>query len=215
MTEEQKQKMEKDIAHFAVTNYRNKRNKFGIKLDDRRKHMYIIGKTGMGKTTLLENLIIGDIIAGKGLCFIDPHGDSAEKILDYIPTHRINDVVYFNPADNEFPVAFNILEAVDEDKKHLVASGMMAVFKKIWPDVWSGRMEYILNNTLLALLDYPGSTMLGINRMMANKAFRKKIYTKITDPVVKAFWLDEFDTWDDRYRKEAVAAIQNKVGQFL
>jgi len=132
-----------------------------------------------------------------------------------IPPNRINDVVYFNPSDMEFPIAFNILEAVDEDKKNLVASGMMGVFKKIWPDVWSPRMEYILNNTILALLDYPGSTMLGVNRMMSDKDFRKRVYPKVKDPVVKSFWINEFDQWEDRFRKEAVAAIQNKVGQFL
>jgi CxxC-x17-CxxC domain-containing protein len=149
------------------------------------------------------------------VAYIDPHGDTAEKLIKAIPAHRINDVVYFNPADTEYPIAFNILEAVSEDKKHLVASGMMGVFKKIWPDVWSARMEYILSNALLALLDYPGSTMMGVNRMMSDKKYRQRVYEKIKDPVVKGFWIDEFETWEDRFRKEAVAAIQNKVGQFL
>ncbi|MDQ1284515.1 MAG: hypothetical protein QG620_863 [Patescibacteria group bacterium] len=188
---------------------------FGIKKDDRRRHMYVIGKTGMGKSNMLENMAIQDIRAGYGVCFVDPHGEGAEKLLRSVPANRVNDVVYFNPADKEFPVAFNILESVDEDKKNLVASGMMGVFKKIWPDVWSPRMEYILNNTILALLDYPGSTMLGVNRMMSDKDFRKRIYPKIKDPVVKSFWINEFDQWEDKFRKEAVAAIQNKVGQFL
>ena len=177
--------------------------------------MYVIGKTGMGKTNLLENMAIQDIRDGEGVCVVDPHGEFAEKMLRAVPPERINDVVYFNPADKEFPVAFNILEAVDEDKKNLVASGMMGVFKKIWPDVWSPRMEYILNNTILALLDYPGSTMLGVNRMMFDKDYRKRVYPKIKDPVVKSFWINEFDKWEDKFRKEAVAAIQNKVGQFL
>jgi CxxC-x17-CxxC domain-containing protein len=177
--------------------------------------MYIIGKTGMGKSNLMENMAIQDIRNGKGVCVVDPHGEFAEKMLRAVPANRINDVVYFNPSDIEFPVAFNILEAVDEDKKNLVASGMMGVFKKIWPDVWSSRMEYILNNAILALLDYPGSTLLGVNRMMSDKDYRKRIYTKIKDPVVKAFWINEFDKWEDKFRKEAVAAIQNKVGQFL
>ena len=203
------------INFFAKTNFRNQERIFGIKEDDRRRHMYIIGKTGMGKSSLLENMAIQDIRNGKGLCVVDPHGEFAEKMLKAIPSNRINDVVYFNPSDIEFPVAFNILEAVDPDKKNLIASGMMGVFKKIWPDVWSSRMEYILNNAILALLDYPGSTLLGVNRMMSDANFRKRIYTKITDPVVKAFWINEFDKWDDKFRKEAVAAIQNKVGQFL
>lgn len=204
-----------EINFFAKTNFRNQERIFGIKEDDRRRHMYVIGKTGMGKSNLLENMAIQDIRAGKGVCVVDPHGEFAEKMMRAIPTERINDVVYFNPADQEFPLAFNILEAVDEDKKSLVASGMMGVFKKIWPDVWSARMEYILNNTILALLDYPGSTMLGVNRMMVDKNFRKRVYPKIKDLVVKSFWINEFDQWDDKFRKEAVAAIQNKVGQFL
>lgn len=175
----------------------------------------MIGKTGMGKTTLLENIVMQDIANGHGVAYIDPHGDTAEKLIKAIPAQRINDVVYFNPADTENPIAFNILESVDENKKHLVASGMMGVFKKIWPDVWSARMEYILSNAILALLDYPGSTMMGVNRMMSDKKFRQRIYEKIKDPIVKGFWLDEFEVWEDRFRKEAVAAIQNKVGQFL
>ena len=204
-----------DINFFAKTNFRNEERVFGIKRDDRRRHMYAIGKTGMGKSNMMENMAIQDIRNGEGVCYIDPHGEGAEKMLKAIPANRINDVVYFNPADTEFPVAFNILESVDEDKKNLVASGMMGVFKKIWPDVWSPRMEYILNNTILALLDYPGSTMMGVNRMMSDGAFRKRVYPKIKDPVVKSFWLNEFDKWEDKFRKEAVAAIQNKVGQFL
>lgn len=203
------------INYFAKTNFRNQERVFGIKEDDRRRHMYVIGKTGMGKSNLLENMAIQDIQNGEGVCVVDPHGEFAEKMLRAIPSDRINDVIYFNPADSEFPIAFNILEAVDEDKKNLVASGMMGVFKKIWPDVWSPRMEYILNNTILALLDYPGSTMLGVNRMMFDKDYRKRVYPKIKDPVVKSFWINEFDKWEDKFRKEAVAAIQNKVGQFL
>ncbi len=207
-----------DPAHITVfgeTNFRNHRRRFGIKLDDRRKHMYLIGKTGMGKSTTLENMIIDDIHKGYGVGFVDPHGDTAEKILDYIPSNRVNDIVYINPADADFPVAFNILENTDPRYKHLIASGLMGVFKKLWPDVWSARMEYILNNTLLALLDYPGSTMLGVNRMLADKAYRMKVVSKIQDPVVRAFWVDEFARYNDRYANEAIAPIQNKVGQFL
>ena len=203
------------INFFAKTNFRNQEVTFGIKEDDRRRHMYIIGKTGMGKSNMMENMAIQDIRNGEGVCYVDPHGEGAEKMLKAVPADRINDVIYFNPSDSEFPIAFNILESVDESKKNLVASGMMGVFKKIWPDVWSPRMEYILNNTILALLDYPGSTMLGVNRMMSDKEFRKRVYPKIKDPVVKSFWINEFDAWDDKFRKEAVAAIQNKVGQFL
>ena len=177
--------------------------------------MYVIGKTGMGKTTMMENMIIQDIMNGKGLAFVDPHGDSVEKILDYIPSSRVNDVVYFNPADQEFPIAFNILESVDPAYKHLVASGLMGVFTKIWANTWSARMEYILNNSILALLDSPGNTLLGIARMMVDKKYRKKIVDNIKDPMIKSFWVDEFANWNEKYRMEAIAPIQNKVGQFL
>lgn len=204
-----------EVIPFAETNYRGVRRKFGIKKDDRRRHMYLVGKTGMGKSTVMENMIIEDIRAGHGVGVIDPHGDLVEKILEFIPANRINDIVYVNPADMDWPIAFNVLESVDEKHKHLVASGLMGVFKKIWPDVWSARMEYIMNNTILALLDYPGSTMMGIQRMLSDKDYRKKVVDKITDPVVKMFWVEEFAKYNERFASEAIAPIQNKVGQFL
>ncbi len=204
-----------DITLFAKTNFRNREVPFGIRRDDRRRHMYVIGKTGMGKTTLIENMVVQDIMNGHGVAFVDPHGDSVEKILNYIPANRINDVIYLNPADVDFPIAFNPLEAVDPKHKHLVASGLMGVFTKIWAGVWSPRMEYILQNTILALLDSPGNTMLGVARMYVDKAYRKKIVDNIKDPVVKSFWVDEFANYQDKFRTEAVAPIQNKVGQFL
>lgn len=204
-----------EITLFGATNFRNQLRRFGIKTDDRRRHIYVIGKTGMGKTTLLENMVLSDIMAGHGVCYIDPHGDTAEKMLDYIPSHRINDVVYFNPADQEFPVGFNILETTSEEQKHLVASGLMGVFKKIWPDVWSPRMEYILLNCVLALLDYPGATLLGINRLLVDKEYRARVIAKIRNPIVKTFWIAEFTSWSEKYATEAIAPVQNKVGQFL
>jgi len=200
---------------FAETTFRNARRKFGIKTDDRRRHVYLVGKTGMGKTVMMENMAIQDIQAGRGVAFIDPHGEAAERLLDFVPSKRINDVVYFNPADLDFPIAFNVMEKVDLEHRHLVASGLMGVFKKIWPDVWSARMEYILNNSILALLEYPGSTLLGVNRMLADPDYRKQIIDKITDPVVKSFWVNEFARYTQRYEVEATAAIQNKVGQFI
>lgn len=169
----------------------------------------------MGKTTVLENMVISDIQSGKGLALVDPHGDLVEKVLDYIPSYRINDVVYFDPADRDNPIGFNVLENVDPDQRHLVASGLMGVFTKIWEGVWSARMEYILNNAILALLEYPGSTMLGISRILVDKKYRKKVVDRITDPIVKSFWVDEFASYNDRFRNEAIAPIQNKVGQFL
>lgn len=200
---------------FAETTFRNLRKRFGIKQDDRRRHVYIIGKTGMGKTVMLENMAIQDIQKGRGVGFVDPHGEAAEKLIDLIPSSRINDVVYINPADINYPIAFNIMEKVNVEHRHLVSAGLMGVFKKIWPDVWSARMEYILNNSILALLEYPGSTLLGINRMLSDPDYRKKVVSKITDPIIKAFWAQEFARYTQRYEIEATAAIQNKVGQFI
>ena len=203
------------ITVFAKTNFRNNEVPFGIKTDDRRRHMYIIGKTGMGKTTLMENMVIQDIRNGHGVAFLDPHGDSVQRILNSVPPNRVNDVIYFNPADLDHPLAFNILESVDTRYKHLVASGLMGVFTKIWANLWSARMEYILNNTILALLDSPGNTLLGITRMYVDKKYRKKIVDNVKDPMVRAFWTDEFANYNEKYRTEAIAPIQNKVGQFL
>ena len=207
--------MSQDINLFAQTNFRNIVKKFGIKTDDRRRHLYVIGKTGMGKTAMLQNMAIQDIQNGNGIGFVDPHGEAAEGLLDFIPSNRINDVVYINPADLDFPIAFNVMESVSLEYRHLVAGGLMAAFKKIWPDVWSGRMEYILNNTILALLECPGSTLLGINRMFSDPEFRKKVVDKVTDPVVKSFWINEFARYAQKYETEATAAIQNKIGQFI
>jgi len=207
--------IDKEINFFGETTFRNERKRFGIKIDDRRRHIYVVGKTGMGKTVMMENMAIQDIRAGHGLGFVDPHGEAAERLLDFIPPRRINDVIYFNPADLEWPIGFNVMEKVGLTHRHLIASGLMGVFKKIWPDVWSARMEYILNNCILALLEYPGSTLLGVNRMLADLDYRKKVIDSITDPVVKSFWVKEFARYTQRYEVEATAAIQNKVGQFI
>ncbi len=202
------------ITYFAETDYRSKRIKFGIRDEDRARHMYVIGKTGMGKSTLLENLAIQDIQNGEGVCFIDPHGGTAETLLSYVPEHRIKDVIYFAPFDQEFPVGLNVMEDMGRDKRPLVVSGLMGAFKKVWVDAWSARMEYILNNAMLALMESPGSTLLGVNRMFADKDYRNMIVANVTDPSVKAFWLDEYAKYSDKFATEATAAIQNKVGQF-
>jgi len=204
-----------EISVFAETTFRNQYKKFGIKTDDRRRHMYLIGKTGMGKSTIQENMIVGDIRAGHGLAVVDPHGDLAEKIIEYIPSERIKDVVYFNPADMDFPIAFNVLEQVEPHLRHLVASGLLGVFQKLWADSWGPRLEYILRNTILAILDFPGSTILGVVRMLSDKSYRKRVVANIKDPVVKAFWEKEFASYADKFASEAVSPIQNKVGQFL
>src|SRR3989339_793397 len=203
------------VTVFAETNFRNKRQHFGIKQDDRRRHMYIIGKTGMGKSVLQENMIINDIWAGRGVAVVDPHGDLVEKVIKYIPAERINDVIYFTPADIEYPIAFNVVEQVDPRYRHLVASGLIGIFQKLWADSWGPRLEYILRNAILAILDYPGSTLMAVTRMLSDKPFRKKVIEKIQDPVVKAFWVNEFAGYADKFASEAVSPIQNKVGQFL
>lgn len=202
------------ITYFAETDYRSKRIKFGIRDDDRGKHMYIIGKTGMGKSTLLENLAIQDIQNGEGVCFIDPHGGTAETLLSYIPEHRIKDVIYFAPFDQEFPVGLNVLEDMGRDKRPIITAGLMAAFKKVWVDAWSARMEYILNNTMLALMETPGTTLLGVNRMYSDKNYRDAIVANVTDPSVRSFWVDEYAKYSEKFATEATAAIQNKVGQF-
>ena len=204
-----------EINFFAETNYHNARRRFGIKRSDRRQHMYVIGKTGVGKTSLLKNMAFQDVENGEGLGIIDPHGEFAEEVLDAIPSYRVNDVVYFNPADTDYPVSFNALEVPDIKYKHLVASGLMSAFTKIWANVWSARMEYILSNCILALLDTSGTTLLGILRMLNDKNYRQKIVDNVKDPVVKSFWVNEYEGWTPSYRNEAIAPIQNKVGQFL
>ena len=204
-----------DITPIGETTFRNQRVRFGIKPEDRRRHTYILGKTGVGKTTLIENMIIDDIQKGHGVGFLDPHGESALRILDFVPASRINDIIYFDPSDLDHPIGFNILERVGTEYRHIIASGVMSVFKKIWPDVWSARMEYILNNAVLALLEAPNSTLLGIARMLADKEYRKKVVERIADPVVKSFWGKEFVRYSQTFEVEATAAIQNKVGQFI
>ncbi|MFH1170790.1 MAG: type IV secretion system DNA-binding domain-containing protein [Candidatus Vogelbacteria bacterium] len=208
------EEMKPGVIYFAETDFRAKRTRFGIKDEDRSRHVYIIGKTGMGKSTILENMAIQDMQNGHGIAFMDPHGSTADKLLDYVPPERVKDVVYFAPFDLEHPISFNVLEDVGKDQRYLVSSGLMSAFKKIWVDAWSARMEYILQNTLLALLEYPGATLLGVNRMLSDKIYRQKVVDHITDPGVKSFWVDEFAKYTERMAAEAVPAIQNKVGQF-
>lgn len=202
------------ITYFAETDARGKRTPFGIKSIDRSKHVYVIGKTGMGKSTLLENMAIQDIQSGNGTVFIDPHGGTAEKLLEYVPEERMKDVIYFAPFDMDYPIAFNIMEDVGAEKRHLVVNGLMSVFEKIWEDAWSARMAYILQNTLLALLEYPDATLLMVNRMYTDKEFRNKVVANVTDISVKSFWVDEYAKYTDKYAQEATPAIQNKIGQF-
>lgn len=206
---------ENDILYIGKSNFRGSDKIFGIKNKDRFQHLYVIGQTGTGKTTFLRNLAIQDIEAGRGMAVVDPHGEFVESLLAAIPENRLGDVIYFNPIDTDYPIGFNILEVKNPDHKHLVSSGLMSIFTKIWANVWSARMEYILNNTVLALLDTPGTTLLGIPRMLVDKIYRQSIIDKCKDPVVRSYWINEYEQYQERFRTEAIAPIQNKVGQFL
>jgi hypothetical protein len=202
-----------DVSLYATTDFRGKQLKFGIKRIDRGRHLYIIGQTGTGKSKLLNLLTLSDIYHGQGIAIVDPHGDFATDMLQYIPEHRLKDVIYFNPTDRDFPIAFNPLEVYDEAFKNDISSEMVGVLKRMF-ESWGPRLEYILRFTLLALLDYPDATMLGITRMLTDKEFRKKVIKEIKDPVVKAFWVTEFASWNDKFANEAVAPVLNKVGAF-
>ncbi|MBT4917066.1 type IV secretory system conjugative DNA transfer family protein [Candidatus Peregrinibacteria bacterium] len=203
------------ITVLGKTNYRGAKQVFGVKPLDRRRHVYVIGKTGMGKSTLLENMVYSDIMAGRGVGVIDPHGDLADAVLNFIPANRTNDVILIDPSDTEYAVAFNMLENVDPALGSIVCSGLVGIFKKIYAESWGPRLEHILRNTILALLEYPGTTMLGIPRMLADQDYRRQVMKKIQDPVVRSFWFDEFEKMQDKLRVEAISPIQNKVGQFL
>ena len=177
--------------------------------------MYVIGKTGTGKTTMLDNMAVQDIQRGNGLAIVDPHGEFAERMLSFIPKERLHDVVYFNPADLGQPLGFNMLEKPSEEMRHFVASGLMSVFKKLWVDAWSARMEYFLSNSILTHLEIEGATLMGVQRIFGDKDYRKVVVSQIKDPVIKAFWENEFAKLPEQFMREAVAAIQNKVGQFI
>lgn len=188
---------------------------FGLSREDRRQHVYAIGQTGAGKTTLLRNLILQDIEAGHGVGVIDPHGDLAEDLLDHIPPWRADDLVYFNPADLEHPVGFNLLGQVPPDSRALLASTVVSVFKSIWKDSWGPRLEYILYNAVAALLECPNVSLLGLQRILVDEVYRSWVVRQVKDPIVSSFWLNEFANYDRRFLQEAVAPIQNKVGQLL
>lgn len=204
------------IIPFAVTNFRGVQTEFGIKREDRRKHVYIIGKTGVGKSKLIELLALADIREGKGCIIMDPHGDLAEEMLRYIPRERLYDVTYFNPADTEYPMSFNPLEGVSsfEFKQNIVA-GFIAIFKKLFSFTWNQRLEHVLRYTTLALLDVPNSTVLGITKMLSDTRYRQNVIAQIQDPLVKKFWTTEFSSWNDQFAGEAITPIINKVGQFV
>jgi hypothetical protein len=205
-----------ELTIIGETNFRGSRQQFGVKTLDRRRHIYIIGKTGMGKSVLLENMIQSDVEQGRGVAVIDPHGDLADSVINFVPSHRTNDVVILDPSDISHPFAFNMLEAGDDpNKRNLIASGLLGVFKKMYSDSWGPRLEHILRNCLLALAETPNSSMLGIMRILVDQEYRRKIVENLENPMVRSFWIDEFGKMQDRQRTEAISPIQNKVGQFL
>jgi hypothetical protein len=188
---------------------------FGISPADHCNHVYIIGKTGSGKTTLVRNMIVQHVAEGHGVGLIDPHGDLAEDLLNHIPPSRVDHLVYFNPGDLEFPIGLNLLAHVERDERHLVASGIVGAFKNIWRDSWGPRLEYILYNAVAALLDCPNTTLLGVNRLLSEELYRTWVIRQIKDPFIKNFWAEEYAGYDPRFQREAIAPIQNKLGQFL
>jgi len=205
---------EGDISLLGVTNFRGSNTVFGMLRQDRGRHVYILGQTGTGKSGALELLTLSDIYYNQGFAVIDPHGDYAQHILNFIPQRRLEDVVYFNPADTAYPIGFNPLEISDPSLKGHISSELVGVLKRLFADSWGPRLEYILRYSLLALLDYPNSTMLDITRLLTDKKFRANVITYIDDPVVKNFWVTEFASWNDKFASEAVAPVLNKVGAF-
>ncbi len=207
----------KDVNVFAETDYRGKKVSFGIKREDRRKHFYVLGKTGVGKSTVFKNMFISDVLAGDGACFIDPHGETVEELLDFIPENRMKDVIYFNPADTHHPIGFNLLELSDPSQRDLVADGVVEVFKKQFDFSWGPRLQYLLSNTLATCLEAQGTTILSVMRMLIDKNYRKFILKQVKDPILLKFWEEEYTQMasNSRLVTEAVAPIQNKVGRFI
>jgi hypothetical protein len=184
--------------------------------EERRRHLYVVGQTGTGKSTLLLNLIAQDIAAGQGLALLDPHGDLAEAVLMHIPRSRTNQLVYLNPADAERPIGFNPLSAVPEDLKPIVANDVVSAFKHVWPDSWGPRLDYVLINAVRALLDVPGGTLLMLPRLLIDDQFREQFLLRhVRDPVVRAFWRQEYAGFTTGLRAEAISPIQNKIGRVL
>lgn len=203
-----------DVTLFAETRFRNCRQSFGIRRADRRYHMHILGKTGMGKTTLLENMILSDIYAGEGVCVIEPHGDLINRILERIPSYRINNVIYFNPADQQYPVTLNILERTSRRYHSVVVSGILDLFRMLFAKAWGVKMEHIFRHALLTAMQIPGATLFTVSRLLTDVSYRNKWAGKLTDSALREFWEKEFAGFDKRQRTEAIGPILNKIGQF-
>ncbi|OGY81433.1 MAG: hypothetical protein A3F54_01970 [Candidatus Kerfeldbacteria bacterium RIFCSPHIGHO2_12_FULL_48_17] len=204
-----------DISVFGETNFRGQKVEFGIKREDRRRHLYVVGKSGSGKSKLLEKLIIDDIKAGKGVGVIDPHGDLVQAVLHEIPPERYEDVVYFSPSDLDFPIAFNPVSNVEREFKQQITQGLIEIFEKFFGADWSPKIEHVFRFTILALLDYPKATMMGMQKMLTDREYRQKVINEIQDHVVKKFWANEFSGWSEKFDNEAIVPLVNKIGQFL
>lgn len=204
-----------EITVFAYTNFRNQPITFGIKQFDRRAHLYLLGKTGTGKSTLLESLMLDDLRCGRGFALLDPHGDLVKRIKSRIPWSRRDDVIDFDISDGNQPYGFNPLANVPVEKRPLAASGLIQVFKHLWNDSWGPRLEYILRNCLLSLLDYPDANLADILKLLSDRDFCRKVIPFVSNEQIKDFWLKEYDKYPERLRAEAISPIQNKVGAFL
>lgn len=202
------------ITYFAYTNFRNARQRFGIYQADRRHHMYIIGKTGMGKTTLMENMIKSDISQNNGFAVFDPHGDLAVRALKHIPKKRKNDLILFDPSIKKLTLPFNLLSVTNPNEKHLVCAGIISVLKKVYIDFWGPRLEHVLRNAILTLLHHPGCTLSDVSKLLTNSTYRARMIKNVGDDILQDFWQSEFDKYQARFRQEVISPILNKVGQF-
>jgi len=211
----EKEEEKKEINFFGKTEYKNASHVFGIKREDRRKHVYIVGKTGTGKSTLIANMVINDARNKEGLAIVDPHGDLTDVLLDYMPSFRVNDVCYLDPSDTEYPFHLNPLELKNPAHREIIASGIVSIFYKLYHNSWGPRLEYILRNTILTLLYVPQSTLLQIPELLTNEKYRGKVIEKLPDQVLKNFWINEYNKLSPQMRSESIMPILNKVGQFL
>lgn len=210
LTDEEKE----EINFFAKTQFKNREQIFGIRREDRRKHMYIIGKSGTGKSTLIANLAIDDMRKKRGFCVIDPHGDLSNHLLDFVPSYRVNDIIYLDPSEIERSFAINPLEVTNESQKELVASGIVAIFKKLYGNSWGPRLEYHLRNAIVSVMQMPNPTLLMVPEVLTNAEFRQKVVDNLKDPVLKSYWINEYENMTERLRAESISSILNKVGQF-
>jgi len=207
--------VEDDLSYIGIREVWEGQEPFGLSTTDRRQHVYCVGKTGTGKTTLLRNLILQDLMAGRGIGVIDPHGDLAKELLDLIPRRRSDDLVYFDPSDYDHPIGINLFPRVAPRERHLIASGVVGAFKSIWREFWGPRLEYILYATIAALQECENVSLLGVQRILVDELYRKWVIRQVKDPAVKSFWAREFASFDKRFLAEILAPVQNKVGQLL